>query len=81
MHDRATLTGILFVLKTGIPWGMLPQDCRHALRSRGIKGRIARKGKESSERLGRHRWVVERTLVWLARYRRLKVRSERRTDV
>ena len=24
--DRATLTGILFVLKTGIPWEMLPQE-------------------------------------------------------
>jgi transposase len=24
--DRRTLTGILFVLKTGIPWEMLPQE-------------------------------------------------------
>ena len=24
--DRAALTGILFVLKTGIPWEMLPQE-------------------------------------------------------
>jgi len=24
--DRAALTGILFVLKSGIPWGMLPQE-------------------------------------------------------
>ena len=24
--DRATLTGILFVLKTGIPWELLPQE-------------------------------------------------------
>ncbi len=24
--DRAVLTGILFVLKTGIPWEMLPQE-------------------------------------------------------
>jgi transposase len=24
--DRATLTGILFVLKSGIPWEMLPQE-------------------------------------------------------
>ena len=43
------------------------KKCRKALRKRGIKSRIARKGKESSERLGRHRWVVERTLAWLAR--------------
>ena len=31
--------------------------CRKALRKRGIKSRIARRGIESSERLGRHRWV------------------------
>ena len=24
--DRAALTGILFVLRTGIPWGMLPPE-------------------------------------------------------
>jgi transposase len=36
--------------------------------------RIARKGIDSSERLGRHRWVVERTLAWLNQYRRLTIR-------
>ena len=55
--------------------------CREALRKRGIKNRIARRGVESSERLGCHRWVVERTLSWLNRFRRLKVRYERRADV
>lgn len=55
--------------------------CRKALRKRGIKSRIARRGVDSSERLGRHRWVVERTLSWLNRYRRLKVRYERRSDI
>ncbi len=55
--------------------------CREALRKRGIKSRIARRGVESSERLGCHRWVVERTLSWLNRFRRLKVRYERRADV
>jgi transposase len=52
-----------------------------ALRKRGITPRIARKGVESKERLGRHRWVVERTHSWLNRYRRLKVRYERRADI
>jgi IS5 family transposase len=47
------------------------------LRRRGIIPRIARKGVESSERLGRHRWVVERTLSWLFNHRRLTVRYER----
>ena len=55
--------------------------CREALRKRGIKARIARRGIDSSEKLGRHRWVVERTLAWLARYRRLSVRYERREDI
>jgi transposase len=55
--------------------------CRQALRHRHIQVRIARKGIDSSQRLGRHRWVVERTLAWLARYRRLTVRYERRADI
>ena len=36
---------------------------------------------DSSERLGRHRWVVERTFAWLNRFRRLRVRYERRADI
>jgi transposase len=55
--------------------------CREALRKRRIKARISRRGIDTSERLGRHRWVVERTLYWLNRYRRLKVRYERRADI
>jgi transposase len=52
-----------------------------ALRQRGIVPRIARKGIESRERLGRYRWVVERELAWLHRFRRLLVRYERRADI
>jgi transposase len=55
--------------------------CRAVLRRRGIKSRISRRGKDTSERLGRHRWVVERTLAWLVRYRRLAVRYKRRADI
>lgn len=51
--------------------------CRAACRRRGIHPRIARKGVESTAKLGRHRWVVERTLAWTARYRRLTIRYER----
>jgi transposase len=36
---------------------------------------------ETSERLGRHRWVVERTLAWLARFHRLHSAHERRADI
>ncbi len=57
------------------------KKCAQALRRRGIKRRIARKGIESSEKLGWHRWVVERTLAWLAKYRRLTIRYERRDDI
>lgn len=51
------------------------------LRMRGIRCRIARPRIESSERLGRKRWVVERTIAWFHRFRRLLVRYERRADI
>ncbi len=54
---------------------------RLALRQRGSIPRIARRGIKSSQRLGRYRWVAERTLSWLNRFRRLKVRCERRDDI
>jgi transposase len=50
---------------------------RRALRRRRITPRIARRGVESSERLGRHRWVVERAFAWLLAYRRLAIRYDR----
>ena len=55
--------------------------CRNECRKRGIKARIARKGQDSSQRLGRYRWIVERTHAWMARLRRLTVRYERRDDI
>jgi transposase len=55
--------------------------CRNSVRHRKIIPRIARRGLDSSERLGRYRWVVERTLAWIARCRRLVVRYERRADI
>ncbi|WP_432044335.1 IS5 family transposase [Streptomyces cadmiisoli] len=48
------------------------------LRSRGLVPRIARPGIESGERLGRHRWKIERSIAWLFGYRRLTVRYERK---
>ena len=50
---------------------------RAYLRRRGIRPRIARRGVESSTRLGRHRWRVERSLSWLSCFRRLQVRWDR----
>lgn len=50
---------------------------RQALRRRGIAPRIARPMVDSSTKLGRHRWVAERSFAWLHRNRRLLVRFER----
>ncbi|MFI8829336.1 transposase, partial [Streptomyces sp. NPDC053431] len=49
---------------------------RRWIRRQRITPRIARKGTESKERLGRHRWVIERTISWLTGYRRLNHRYE-----
>ncbi len=50
---------------------------RRYLRRRGITARIARIGRDSSARLRRHRWVVERTLGWLLSYERLALHYDR----
>lgn len=55
--------------------------CRRACLRRGIKHRIARRGIESSARLGHHRWVIERSFAWATRFRRLAMRSECRLDI
>ncbi|MFD8700621.1 IS5 family transposase [Kitasatospora purpeofusca] len=52
-------------------------DLRGWLLSQRIEPRIARKGIKSSERLGRPRWVIERTTSWLTGYRPLSLRYER----
>ncbi|HEX5568428.1 MAG TPA: transposase, partial [Streptomyces sp.] len=52
-------------------------DLRRWLRGKRIAVRLARRGIESSQRLGRHRWVIEGTVAWLAGYRRLSPRYER----
>ena len=43
--------------------------------------RLSRRGIDSSQRLGCHRYVVERSLAWLVGYRRLQVRYERRAEI
>jgi transposase len=55
--------------------------CRRALARRHVAPRIARKGIETREKLGRHRWVIERTMAWFNQYRRLTIRYERRQDI
>jgi transposase len=51
--------------------------CRAYLNRRGIKVRIARRGIEDKSKLGRVRWVVERTISWLLRFKRLGLRYDR----
>lgn len=55
--------------------------CHAYLKQRGILDRIARKGSESKEKLGRFRWVAERTIAWLFQFRRLQIRWERRDEL
>ena len=51
--------------------------CSAYLCRRGIKVRIARRGIEDKSKLGRVRWVVERTISWLLRFKRLGLRYDR----
>ncbi|BAU92442.1 transposase [Methylorubrum populi] len=53
------------------------QECR----ARGMVSRITRNDIESSERLGRDRWVIERTYARFNRFRPLPIRNERRADI
>jgi transposase len=50
---------------------------RRYLRRRGITARIARRGIDTSDKLGHYRWVVERTVSWLLAFRRLALRYDR----
>jgi Transposase DDE domain len=52
-----------------------PRDYCRRLR---ITPRIARRGVERNDRLGRHRWRIERTISRTFGYRRLTIRHERK---
>lgn len=54
---------------------------RRELRSQGITPVLAKRNTKHGSGLGKTRWVVERTLAWLHRFRRLRVRYERRDDI
>ena len=55
-------------------------ELREWVRDRGIGVRIAHKGIETSDRLGRHQWVIERTISWLTGYHRLNLRYDRKAS-
>src|SRR5262245_12304282 len=56
--DRAALTGILFVLKSGIPWEMLPRElgCGCGMTCRRLEapppGAVAAAARRGTDRLG-----------------------------
>jgi transposase len=54
---------------------------RHAIRERGIVPMIAKRRTENGSRLGKYRWVVERTHAWMHHFRRLRIRFDRRADI
>jgi transposase len=54
---------------------------RRRLRKRGIQPILAKRNTRHGSGLGKHRWVVERTISWLHQLRRLRVRYERRDDI
>src|SRR5437764_1154510 len=89
---RKVLTGIVFVLKTGINWEDLPAELgwgcgktcraydsephREELRARGIEPKIPKRRTEHGSGLGIYRWVVERTNAWLHSFRKLRLRTD-----
>ena len=54
---------------------------RRGLRARHIVPCLAKRNSVHGSRLGRWRWVVERSFAWLNQFRRLRVRYEKRADI
>jgi hypothetical protein len=54
---------------------------RRAVRAKGIRPRIARRGQPHGSGLGVYRWVIERTIAWYHGMKRLRIRWERRDDI
>ncbi len=56
-------------------------ECCRPLLCRTIRPRMARWGIKCSDKLGRQRWLAERSLAWLRRCRLLMVPHERRANI
>lgn len=52
---------------------------RQTLKRMGIQAELPKR--RTKDRLGRYRWVVERTISWLNQFRRLRIRYERRPEI
>jgi transposase len=57
------------------------EKIRKPLRKRGIEPVIAKRNTEQGSGLGKHRCVVEGVFAWLFKFRRLRVRYEKRDDI
>ena len=57
------------------------EKIRRPLRKRGIQPFIAKRNTEHGSGLGKHRCVVEGLFAWLFKFRRLRVRYEKRDDI
>src|SRR5439155_1728544 len=77
---RAVLDAILYIARTGCQWRMLPKDFPpfttvqgyfYDWRDHGLFEKIKRTAEAAGFQLLPRRWVVERTLAWLNRNRRL----------
>lgn len=55
-------------------------DFRSELREKGIQPKIEKR-RRSNHNLGKDRWLIERSFSWLNRFRRLRIRYERRSDI
>ena len=55
--------------------------CHAHMKQPGIASRIVRRGIESSERPGKHRWAVKRTHSWFTGFGNLRIRFERQRDI
>ncbi|ENZ95184.1 transposase [Xanthomonas fragariae] len=95
ISDQQALNGIVYVLRTGVPWEDLPMElgygsgmtCWRRLRDWQAAGvwhrlhQVLLAERRRAHRLGRHRWVVERTHAWFAGMGKLRIRFERRIDL
>ncbi len=88
IEDRAVLEGILFVLHTGCRWRDLPPalgcGSGHTAWRRlrewqeaEVWEKLHQAVLEAKTHLGRHRWVMERTISWVLRFKRLGLRYDR----
>ncbi|KGH25471.1 transposase IS4 [Comamonas testosteroni] len=76
-HGRARKRPVKLLADKGYDY----KRCGAHLKRRGIDNRIARRGIESSEKLDKHRWVVERTHEWFAGFDKLRNRFEMWLDI